>query len=216
MHFVKGAPGFCWLGRVTSVLSFVPSPSFKHTANFPLPVAVSCFFPGSNLPARWFSVALAGMYGTYLLVSVHTPFCSHPVLLVIVTNHSSVTHLDSKEGALERHNNTAPLPLGSPANTTRFPCCRCSLHPWDPRWEEAASLPFLQLFLAQGLSLPSSNSKAGKISMKPKGQLDGSFRSFEHSMWPGTALRANIQNYNPKPSDRNFRGLALLLIHFSR
>lgn len=107
--------------------------------------------------------------------------CTHlsvhvSVLLVIITNwlfhHSSVTHLDSKEGALGRHNSTALLLLVAPARATHFPCRTCSAHPWDPRWEEAVSPPFLQLFLAQGLSLPSSNSKAGKISMKTRCRKD--------------------------------------------
>lgn len=224
MHFVKEAPGFCRPGRVTPFSHLYPHLASDTHPAFPLPVTLSCFFPRSNLPARWFSVALAGMHGTYLSVSVRTPFCSRFSTAYHCHNwlfhHSSVTHLDSKEGALERHSSTASLPLGSPCRYHPLSLLHMQLTPLGSKVRRSRFPPFLQLFLAQGLSLPLSICKAGKIRCR-KDNLMIPLEALNIPRDPALLwkqiYRTIIQSEVIEILDLcQFRGLALLLIHFSR
>lgn len=228
MHFVKEAPGFCRPGRVTPFSHLYPHlasdihPAFLCLSHFPASSPGLIYQPDSFL---WPWLACMGL--TFWCLCAHLSVLVS-LLLIMITNwlfhHSSMTHLDSKEGALERHNSTAPLPLGSPCQYHPLSLLHMQLTPLGSKVRRSRFPPFLQLFLAQGLSLPLSNCKAGKISMKDqmqKGQLDDSFETLNIPRDPALLwkqiYRTIIQSEVIEILDLcQFRGLALLLIHFSR
>lgn len=145
----REAPGLCSRASFrlsedhSPLLCHLYSPSFKYTPSpsLPVPSPTSLIFP-----AWWLSVALVGMPGTHLLVfCVHSWPCS--VLLNIITNwlfhNSTMTCLDYKEGALERHTSTAVLPHNEPlAVATTLPAADAA-HSLGIHSEERTSFPSL-------------------------------------------------------------------------